>query len=202
MKGDMQRWKRCVAVCALTESDSGFTPVDYDSDPDLLAELTQQAKRAADQPTAATAKTSVKLGNKAAQKWVKPKPTHAAAAASVKWKDAESKDLAKLAESNERCSPPPLQIVPCAQTPAQPASCVRMRTRSSTASTSVIKDASHDLETITNHSDPRARHCVSHHSRAQPSVRQHPLCARSLGHSFVISRSSQNRPRLRFCGRQ
>ena len=90
------------------ESDTGFTPADHDSDPDMLATFHQQAKLAVGstqvtayqaKDDASTAKTSARIGTKAAQRWIKP--TYAAAASTkVKWKDAEQLDLAKLAKSN------------------------------------------------------------------------------------------------------
>lgn len=57
------------------ESDSGFLPVDYDSDPDLLSTLSQQASRAAAEQT-----ITAKISMSEASKWVKVRPSYAAAA--------------------------------------------------------------------------------------------------------------------------
>jgi hypothetical protein len=88
------------------ESDSGFLPLDYDSDPDLLSNLSQQARRAAAEQT-----IIAKLSNSEASKWVKVKARRSYAAVANQGKkvtyqeDVERDDLAKLAEANENYPP-------------------------------------------------------------------------------------------------
>jgi hypothetical protein len=90
------------------ESDSGFIPLDYDSDTELLSDFARQARVAAkaqakhqEKARVAETRTVAKLGRRGPA-WVNPNSGIKA----VKWQDGVATDLAKLAEANQYYSPP------------------------------------------------------------------------------------------------